>query len=315
MNLTSFNHYPGGYIVVEGDIDPMQIRAIGSANSPVLTLPLKLLYRPPSDQSSTDLIFTLLTGAVHVALPEGDRIRLGIIDPTPINRFVGATASAGIPEPRDITMTLDPRILDAIERKRVKDVQLYAELQMSVLVWGQAPPYMKPKPTDSPRLGQSLTLSVSLAPVISQSAWIENVLKPSKHGEVRLIEIPFGQISTTPLLFKSMSALEKAERFLKTGDYDEAAGLCRVALEGYFVADDPADPANKKQVLKKEWRKTLGEATYGWLNTILRSIKADTNAPHHHPSAHFSRMDAQMLITITAVVLSYIERQVRTSHV
>lgn len=293
----------------------MQIRAFGSANSPVLSLPLKLFYRSPGDQSSTDLIFTLLTGAIHVAVPDGDKIRLGIIDPTPINRFVSAAASSGMPEPRDITVTLDPRILDAIEKRRVKDVQLCAELQMSVLVWGPAPPYMKPKPTDPPRLGQSLTLSATLAPVVPQSTWIENVLKPLKHGEVLLIEIPFGQISTTPLLFKSMSALEKAERFLKTGDYDEAAGLCRVALEGYFVADDPTDPANKKQVLKKEWRKALGEATYVWLDTILRSIKTDTNVPHHHPSAHFSRMDAQMLIVITTVVLSYIERQARTSNV
>ena len=80
----------------------MQIRASGSANNPVLTLPLKLLYRSPGDQSSTDLIFTLLTGTVYVALPDGDKIRLGIIDPTPINRFVGATASSGIPTHRTI---------------------------------------------------------------------------------------------------------------------------------------------------------------------------------------------------------------------
>ena len=244
-------------------------------------------------------------------LPDAERIRLGSIDSVPINRFVSGSTAVVISDQRNISVALDSRILAYVEEHRVNDIQLYVEFQLSLLEWGEAPPFTSPRPDNPPRLGQPHTLHASLSPIIPQSLWIENVLKPAGHGEIHLVEIPLGNISRTPLLFNSLTALKKAEKFLKSGDYDEAAGACRVALEGYFKPEDSEDPKNKNQVLKKDWRKALGEQTYVWLDAVLREIKIATNPPHHNPSARYSRQDAQMLVVVTSVILSFVGRSLR----
>jgi len=58
-------------------------------------------------------------------------------------------------------------------------------------------------------------------------------------------------------------------------------------------------------VLKKSWETRLGKATYDWLAQTLRILKEPMNKPHHSTEHYFDRVQAKMIIAITASVVAY----------
>lgn len=128
------------------------------------------------------------------------------------------------------------------------------------------------------------------------------------YGAVQVIELPAVPLMAVENYKEAFQALRQAQEHHKQGLYNEAAGLCRVALERFFDYPEVtgADKLTRRvPTLKKSWETKLGQATYDWLNGSLGAIKQAANPPHHKPGPHYDQLEAQILIAITVAVVAY----------
>jgi hypothetical protein len=143
--------------------------------------------------------------------------------------------------------------------------------------------------------------------VVARSDWLEKVLPQTGYGRVHLIELPIVPIEECVALKAAYDALMQAQKLQREGFFNEAAGMCRVALEPFFEPVDPANPASPKK-LKSSYETRVAAATYDWLNASFIALKKTTNRSHHVTGAGFQAADTAMLLSITTALIAYAVR-------
>lgn len=146
---------------------------------------------------------------------------------------------------------------------------------------------------------------------ILRDTWISNVLPQVGYSVTHVMEIPVVPLKACERFDHAFKALQQAQDRHRIGQYDDAVGKCRVALDQFFeheekVGDDGI--TRRVPILAKGWEKKIGEATYQWLNAVFGAIKAAGNPAHHSPNEHFDQFQSQMVIYITAAVVAYAAR-------
>jgi len=107
--------------------------------------------------------------------------------------------------------------------------------------------------------------------------------------------------------------LEKAQKRLAEGDWQDAIRDCRLALEPFFEKKEVIGPDGKTRdvpILKRSWETRLGNATYDWLNASFGAIKDPGNRATHTIGA-FDEITAQMLLTVTTALVAYAARALK----
>ena len=122
------------------------------------------------------------------------------------------------------------------------------------------------------------------------------------------MEFPAVALNVFNELQHSYTALQRAHTKFTAGEYDEAIWQCRTAV-------DPLREELRKikegspDSLSADWAEEVGPATVDWLLTLLRKTHGVANTPTHSPNTgHFSRLDAQMILTVTTAVVAYVAR-------
>jgi hypothetical protein len=303
MNAVPFNYESN--IVGEVVINSQNIRGSGGVYAPRLHFPCTFKFKVYGE---TDLIFTTLTGNMTIG---GEKLCDSI--PHTCNRVVRSQYGEQTDMPL-LEFALNPRVIERIEQRRRKDIEIHLELKLGVLAFG--PPIAFPPKPDAPlRVSNGGTIQIQYSLTIPQSIWTDNVLPGLGHGLIRLVELPAITATSSEAFKKPFAALDQAHHQLKLGNYDEAAGKCRIALEPFWEMVEETKGGKTRDVprLRKSWEKTLGKPTYDWLQKVLIEIKRATNRSHHSTQAHFDRLGAEMLITVTTVVVGYAARELENS--
>lgn len=286
-----------------------QINARALPDGIRLYLRANLEFRHPGhfSERAFDYVYTVLTGEAQYLDQKGHPCPLTPIDTVQINRFLSHTLTHSQMSQCNIAFPISYAALEKLDQIRSKDVVLRFELDLGVMLFG--PPHLSTKlPEEPPRVSEIETTKCHYHNfIIPRDVWIEQVLSKTDKGLVYISEFPLGKIDKYPSFKNSIAALRKAERFFRGGEYDNAVGECRIALEPAFEQVEN-EKGQKIPILKEKWVTSLGVETYTWLNKVLGSIKTRSNKPHHSPNRHFDRFEAQMLISITTVCLSYLAR-------
>jgi hypothetical protein len=144
--------------------------------------------------------------------------------------------------------------------------------------------------------------------VIEQSQWIRNVLPSLGHKAAMLIELPIASAILSAEYVQSTAELEKSREYFLQGDYDKTIGHCRSAIEP-FKKNMPALKEAITSSSKAEWIKKMQLSTWEWMDSMLKANYTITNKAHHFPSiGHFDRTDAEVILNITTLILSYIAK-------
>ncbi len=207
----------------------------------------------------------------------------------------------------NIEIPLDTRHIEWLEQQRAgKSFEAKVRINLQVQIFG-----VNPHTPNFPfGLLDTLSIQGNIPFIVPDTHWREQVLPGLGYGKVIVVELPVVSLTSCTALEHSFKALENAQKQFSLGLYDETAGSCRVALDKFFEPVLKEDGSGKTfPKLKKSWEVRLGDATYHWLNSVLSTIKIETNKPHHSPNNHFDRFGAQMLLMITTTLVSYAAQQ------
>ncbi|MDD2701160.1 MAG: hypothetical protein PHH36_07955 [Sideroxydans sp.] len=295
---------------VEASIKPEYVSGQGAGVLPRLNFQVRLVITEEQGMGQQKPVqawsFGMLSGELLVGTEKVADIRPYSIN----NRMLG-----GQNYPYDthlnIEVQLDPRRIEWLEQKRAgKSFEATLKIQLQVQSFG----FNQHTKDFSSGLLEASTIQGDIRFSVADTHWREQVLPGLGYGKVMMVELPAVSLEACKALDHSYKALEKAQKQLALGLYDDAVGSCRVALDQFFEqVDKPDDPGKKIPKLKKSWELRLGEATYQWLNSSLGAIKAEANTPHHSPNNHFDRLEAQMLMMVTTALISFAAAQIEES--
>lgn len=203
-----------------------------------------------------------------------------------------AAANGTVPIPFTLVLHASQSTMDAVEHERNGgDLALTLNVQGDVFDGG-----------DWRAAGENLTET------IDRSKWI-TMLEEAGYGTSLVLELPF-HIDFKTKASAIEDALRNSRRHLLAGNFREAIGECRVALDP--IVPDPndvgtaramrADP-NQRENLTKDQRELL----------LVEALKDYTQLAHHPTGdlryQQYSRQDALMILGGTLGVLaSYAER-------
>jgi hypothetical protein len=142
---------------------------------------------------------------------------------------------------------------------------------------------------------------------IPSNTWCEKVAPGLGIGLIRVFELPAIPVSEIKDYERAFRSLEKAQQRFTNGDYDDAVAECRKVLEPlrqHLRKIKTIDP----KVLPADYADRVGEATTGWLIAMLDKTHGVSSELHHTTQVHFTRLDAQMVLTITMSLVAYILR-------
>jgi hypothetical protein len=142
---------------------------------------------------------------------------------------------------------------------------------------------------------------------IPSNTWCEKVAPGLGIGLIRVFELPAIPASALKDYDRAYQSLNKAQQRFTLGDYDDAVAECRKALEPlrqHLKKLKSIDP----KVLPTDYAERVGEATTGWLIAMLDKTHGVASELHHTTQVHFTRLDAQMVLTITTSLVAYILR-------
>jgi hypothetical protein len=289
-------------IKIEAQIDGSKIQAAGGIYYPRLIVPLHVIIKGIELKHQNE-VYSAQLGAIQGELAfNGQKISDSL--QCHLNRLVYEFEND---ENVNLEFPLDVRRIEWIEQQRQGSFQGSVHISMSSLVLGQARGKQdQQKPPVAFR--DAVAIQGDIPFTVPDTQWRESILPGLGYGKVIAIELPAIPIESFQRLDHSFKAMSQAQKLFQIGHYDDAVAKCRTALEQFFenVDADKGDGTTKKiPILKKSWEAKLGLATYNWLNESLGVIKAVSNQTHHTPNNHFDRLGAQMLIQITAALISY----------
>jgi hypothetical protein len=303
MSGFQFNSYE----VLKVDIDTNQLTTHRQPDGIVLYLNSKLHPLMPEklQLGDVDLTYTTLTGFFRLQVGNNSYF-LTHLPSTQVNFFISHKHQACGPRHHQIRIPLSYCAIEQIERERTGDyLDFRLHLELGLIVFG--PPHGSVKlPEDAPhRIRETDTLKYECHLPVKTADWINQVLPSTEKGIIYIAEFPIGNLEQTTVYQQSVNALKQAEKYFRNGDYDDAVGKCRVALEQVLILVDTED--GRRRNLDPKWAKTLQGCTFEWLEKVLKKCVWDySHDPHHKDVSHFSRHEAQLIISLTITCLSYL---------
>ena len=308
----SFSNYRGLYPIPAATIDETQISGMGGAFAPSLMLPIHLDGRFAAIGAKEAIRFERMRGAL--TLPSGEEITLRDAH---VGLFV-SPAYASSDHVVHLQFPLDAGRIEALEKCRNGgDVKLRLLLRMDAEQMHAVAeiPASAPYPA-TPVWGyvQTHRLELSEDITISRSTWIDRVHQQIGRGTIHLIELPAVPIEQTEAIGKAFAALKQAQSHHRMGNYDDAVGKCRIAMESLWeMVDGPEKDSEgrPKRIpkLKSSWESKLGKATYEWLNASITAMKQAANPTAHNPDPHYDQFQSQMIQAIVTTLVSYAARR------
>ena len=308
MSNQPFMGGEGQYIIAEISFDETQVRGAGGTTYPRLVLRGKLAINP-TPQPLTDYVFTELSAQLHI---KAEHERFADSLPFQLYRVQRGSWPYGADEQIELEFPLDARRVNLLEQKRNGGAM---DLRLSLVLSAQQhAPIEGEEKSNRPQLWglrwrHRCTAEVSLT--IPATVWIQRVLPQIGYGVVHVIELPAVSVEACKELERSYAALCQAQERHAIGQYDDAVGKCRVALDSFFEPPGETDmhsTTRRLPNLEKGWEDRLGKVTYDWLNGAFKAIRKEANPTHHWPNASFSQFDSQMIIAITTTVVAYAAR-------
>lgn len=291
------------YNVATVDVSETEISGNGGAHAPVLILPVRVDYHIHPDNPRTGMRFLQLRGQIDV-----DHRPFTVAPAVSTNVTLRPDFKALPNQLHHLYFPLDAVRISFLERAR-NGGSLKFKVQLSLTVEKLHALHDPPVPHEAvwgTIYRQELHVQLELA--IPGEAWASRVLPQIGYGSVYFIELPAIPLSAVEPYKEAFQALQRAQQHHRDGLYNEAAGMCRVALERFFDYPEVTGPDNltrKVPTLKKSWETKLGKATYDWLNGSLSAIKMASNPAHHRAGPHYDQLEAQILIAITVAVVAY----------
>lgn len=291
------------FIVAELDPQPSHVYGIGGSDFPriAINIPVNFLPFGPKHEVADEFLFFTIRSELFLH-DQPHRIAESF-QPLPYQSVDHRHATQIV-----VDFPLDRYRVERIEQERSGDVKMKIRVQVAAALNGVPRHRNYPNPGQSRIYGfQTLFGEVTL--LIPGSLWIERVLPGLGYGLVTVIELPAVGLEAIKMLEHSYAALRKAEHRFKHGDYDEAVAFCRTAIDP--VRDDLRKiKANEPNDLGADWAEKVGNSTVDWLTSIIGKTHGVANKPHHSPrSGYFSRLDAQMILTVTTSVLAFVGRR------
>ncbi|MHB8579159.1 MAG: tetratricopeptide repeat protein [Ignavibacteriaceae bacterium] len=158
---------------------------------------------------------------------------------------------------------------------------------------------------------------------IPESVWIENILNKTGYANIKLIEVPIPKKIVPPIYQQALKELEEANKYYNEGDYDKSISHCRRAIEIIpnaiqtdFGKENPSYNFRVKSFLDQHLSTFLSKPKRDSMHSILTAIwNLSSVQSHSSPLEYFSRSDAEALIVISSVMLSYIGRGIESLEV
>lgn len=308
----AFSSYRGRYPIPAATIDETQISGMGGALAPSLMLPVHLDGRFGAIGPKEAIRFQRMRGSL--TLPSGEEIPLRDAH---VGLFV-SPAYASSDHTVYLQFPLDTGRIEALEKCRNGgDVKLKLLLRMDAEQMQAVAeiPANAPYPA-TPVWGYVQTHNLELSDdiTISRSTWIDRVHQQIGRGIIHLIELPAVPIEQTEAIGKAFTALKQAQAHHRMGNYDDAVGKCRTAMESFWEPVDGPERDSEgrpKRIpkLKSSWETKLGKATFEWLNASLTAMKQPGNSTIHNPDPHYDQFQSQMIQAIVTTLISYAARQ------
>jgi len=306
----SFSSF-GQYSIAQAEIPETEIIGVGGYVAPQLSVPIHLSVSHGAMKSREGIEIVSLNGKLSTAngqLSSSASVDIRFIIPQGYTGFVDRLHYLEFP--------LDYVRLSALERLRAggeAKLRLDAVLNVNKLVALNERPANQPMAEIIWGYVQPHHLHLQAELVIPRDGWISRVLPQVGYGVVHVIEFPATPLEACAFMDHAFKALRQAQEMHRIGLYDEAVAKCRIALEKFFDYEDKSGPDGKTRsvpVLARSWETKLGESTYAWLSGSLSAVKEAANRTHHSPNAHYSQLDSQMLLAITAAIVFYAARTV-----
>lgn len=291
------------YQVATVEVPETEINANGGAHAPVLMLPVRVDYHIHPENPRIGMRFAALQGQIDL-----EHRPFAVAPAVNVNVLLRSEFTALSDQLHYLNFPLDAGRIAFLERVR-NGGNLKFSVRFTLTVEKLLALHDPPIPHDA--VWGSVyrhDLHIHQEITVPASAWTSRVLPQIGYGSVQVIELPAIPLASVENYKEAFQALRQAQEHHKQGLYDEAAGLCRVALERFFDYPEVTGTDNltrRVPTLKKSWETKLGKATYDWLNGSLGAIKQASNPPHHKPGPHYDQLEAQILIAITVAVVAY----------
>lgn len=131
--------------------------------------------------------------------------------------------------------------------------------------------------------------------VVPKSQWVEQ-LNAVGAADILLLEIPMPLDALGGARAKAAKQVRQAQAHIIAGNYAEAVGACRVALE---ELDVKAHPLN---LFHGPGRDSMTKIERG--QAMLAAIRHYTHPPHHAGAETYSRQDAKLALQVTAAAVA-----------
>lgn len=291
------------YVIARAALDPAATRGAGGTAYPRLIFRVDWRLSATKDADADHWILSasaqLFNGQDADKIADATALSLRL----PLSNIEHQTVS-------ELEFPLDRYRVEMLEQRRNGgDMNLRVGIQLLLARFGKRVQFV---PSDSQLLPLTLEFEAPMqlpsSLQIPQSTWIKNVLPGLGYGIINVLEFPAVPISAFSELQHAYSALQRAHTKFTAGEYDEAMWQCRTAIEPLREELKKIKDGNPNS-LSADWAEKIGPATVTWLLTFFGKTYGVANTPSHSPgTGHFSRLDAQMILTVASAVLAYVAR-------
>lgn len=295
------------YIIATAALDTTAARGAGGAGYPRLIFRLDWKLSAMKDSNADYLI--LSAGAQLFNGQDYDKIADAITSPVCF-----ALNSTGGEHSGELEFPLDKYRVELLEQRRDGgDMNLRMNMQILLARFGDRMQFGKPETKLPLTLSFDTRYQSSINLLVPQSVWIKNVLPGLGYGIINVLEFPAVTLTACNELQHSYSALQRAHTKFTAGEYDEAIWQCRTAVDPLREELQKIKDGSPNS-LSADWAEKIGSATVDWLLTFFGKTHGIANTPTHSPNTgHFSRLDAQMILSFTTAVVAYVARTKTTS--
>jgi hypothetical protein len=209
-----------------------------------------------------------------------------------------------------VDFEIDPLRLQRIEAGRSSS--MHFSLEMNLQVW-TAEKFMFHSDRSAQARYRPMDLDIVNVNVhqeleVAQSDWVTKILPNWSWRAHRLVELPLSSDIIPESYELASNELTRAEKFFNVGDYDEAVGKCRSALDA-IKKDVNEIRGQLSKGVEREWLETYINDGWEWIDKMYQRTHHLTSKTHHYPSAgHFDRQEAQMIYLSAVALIGYIGR-------
>jgi len=281
-------------------LDPSEVAGLGKAGSPCLFVAIRINFTPYRADDRSKYSAFYVTGLMAELTLTGAGLSLyshTVLQGLYIFRPDQSCMALKFPLTSEKTFM--------IEKYRQGDVSATLQLDLQIahlLSLGS----IKPGANDMEVFTRFETAQARIPFVIAQSHWVNRVLPGIGYDGSTLFEIAGRSVLLPEPYAVAKEEILEARRYFVAGDYDKAVAHCRAAIEPVkkAIGDTKNHFASES---KFDWINTQFEATFTYLDKMLKANYALASKSHHPPSSgNFSRAEAETMVGITSHLLSYL---------